>query len=121
MLIRFTFFCFVAVSTIVSAQTGGNSSFSHLNFVPSARINSLGGNLISVKDNDVNLAFQNPALLSKSSSKQLAFNYCNYIGDINYGLVGFSPEIKKDYQLAFGLQSGSYGKFIETDESGNKI
>lgn len=109
-------FCFSA-----TAQIGGSSTFSQLNFSPSARVNSLGGTLITASDNDVNVAFQNPSLLNKTTAKQLAFNYCNYVSDINYESVYFSPVIKKKYNMAFGLQTASYGKFIETDESGNKI
>lgn len=113
--------CLVFFSFSVKAQIGGSSTFTQLNFSPSARVNSLGGTVLAVQDKDVNLSFQNPSLLNKASAQQLAFNYCNYVSDINYGLIGFSPVIKKNYNLAFGLQTASYGKFIETDESGNIV
>ena len=52
------------------AQIGGNGVYQVLNVTPSARIAALGGNLITAYDRDVNIGFQNPAMLNKQMDKQ---------------------------------------------------
>ena len=75
------------------AQIGGDNTYGFLNLTSSARVSALGGNAIAVKDDDPNLAFDNPSLLNKSMDYKLAFNYIKYFADINYGVVSFTKHI----------------------------
>ena len=79
---------FISVNTF--AQIGGGNIYEFLNLPNSARVAALGGKLISIKDNDLNLSFNNPSLLNSSMEKQLVLNYVNYFSDINYGYVSYS-------------------------------
>ncbi len=103
----------------VFAQIGGNSVYSFLNLSNSARVAALGGQSISIADNDLNLVYNNPALLSEDMSKHLAFNYIDYFADVNYGYVSYADNFHRIGTLAFGLQYVDYGKFTKANEFGN--
>lgn len=109
---------FLLVNISAQAQTGGNNTYEFLNLPTSARIAALGGNVISVKDNDLNLAFQNPSLLNPAMSKQLALNYVPYFADIKYGYVAYSQDYKNIGTFSAGIHYVDYGDFIKADNTG---
>jgi len=106
---------------ITQAQiTGGHHVFQFLNLSSSARVTGLGGNLITVIDDDVTLAFANPALLNPSMSGQISFGNNFYLSDINHGYVSYGHYSEKwDLTWHGGLHYISYGDFKATDEIGN--
>jgi hypothetical protein len=85
-----------------------------------ARSAALGGNCMSVWDNDVNMVYSNPSLLNASMSKQVTFNYCNYVGDLNFGYLGYAHDLKKWGTVGGGIQFYNYGKFNGYNEFGEK-
>jgi hypothetical protein len=103
----------------LSAQLGGNSTFAFLNLTNSARVASLGGKVVSLWDDDLNLPFHNPSLLHKGMSKQLVLNYVNYFSDINYGYVSYARSYEGVGNFALGLHYINYGKFTAADNVGN--
>lgn len=105
-----------------SQINGGNNVFEFLNLSPSARVTGLGGNLITVKDDDVALAYNNPSLLNPSMSGRIGFGNNFYLSDINHGYVSYGHYAKKwDLTWHGGIQYISYGDFDATDEIGNVI
>lgn len=105
----------------VSAQTGGNNTYEFLNLSSSARIAALGGKLIPVKDNDLNLVFCNPAVLNSEMHQQLTFSGVSYFADIKYGYVAYARDIKKLGSFAAGMHYVNYGDFTETDAAGQEL
>lgn len=105
-------------SFFLRAQVGGNSTYAFLKLTNSARIAALGGQNISINDEDLNFVFHNPALLSSAMSKHLVLNYVNYFAGINYGYVAFAKEYGNVGTFAAGLHYINYGKFIKADETG---
>lgn len=85
-----------------------------------ARAAALGGNNMSIWGDDVNLVYSNPALLNASMSKQLALNYCNYVGDLNFGYLGYAHHLDKYGTVGGGIQFFNYGKMQGYDEFGEK-
>ena len=73
------------VTLQLSGQLGGNATYAFLNLTNSARVASLGGKVVSIWDDDLNLPFHNPSLLHEGMSNHLVVNYVNYFSDINYG------------------------------------
>ena len=71
----------------------------------------MGGSNVSLKDNDINFSFQNPALLSNGSNKMIAFNGANYLSDIQFGSVAYARSIDSISTLAIGIQYVDYGTF----------
>ena len=100
----------------VFAQLGGIKAYSFLDLPIPARTSALGGSSIAIWDKDVNLGYSNPALLNPSVSKQLSFNYVNYVSDLNYGNFLYAQQLKKYGTFAVGLQYFNYGKFDGRDE-----
>ncbi len=101
------------------AQLGGQHTFSFLNLSPSARVSALGGNLITVIDDDVNLAYANPALLNTAMHHQLAFNHNFHLGRIQNGYAAFGnhlPSINTTFHL--GMQYVNYGELEARNELG---
>ncbi|MCC7303440.1 MAG: type IX secretion system protein PorQ [Bacteroidia bacterium] len=106
-----TFFSF-------KAQTGGDNTFEFLNLTLSARSCALGGYTLPTKDDDINLVYDNPSVLSNRLHNQLSLSYINYFGDVNYGYTAYAREFKKVGTFAAGLMYADYGKFKETDVTG---
>lgn len=107
------------VSLGAGAQIGGNGVYQVLNVAPSARIAALGGNLITAYDRDVNIGFQNPAMLNPMMDKQIALNYLNYFADINQGYFAYGKHFDSIGTFAAGVQYLNYGRFTATDIAGN--
>jgi hypothetical protein len=113
---------FVTLTSVsATAQMGGNNTYEFLNLPVSARVTALGGNLISVKDNDLNVALINPSLLSDSMDNNMALSYINYFADVNYGYAAYAKSFKKVGVFSAGIHYLDYGKFTRADEVGNII
>ena len=91
----FTGFSCLACSGNLAAQAGGNNTWEFLNLTNSARIASLGGKNISLRDGDLNMVFHNPALLDSTMDNHLAINYVNYFTDINIGYAAWAYHHQK--------------------------
>ena len=109
-------YLFILVNTAIFAQIGGTKVFRFLDLPVPARSNALGGATIAIWDKDVNLGYSNPALLNPDCAKQLAFNYVNFVSDLNYGNFLYGHQFKKQGTFAAGLQYFNYGKFDGRDE-----
>ena len=111
---------FVSLASCVTyGQQGGNNTYEFLNLPISARVSALGGNLISTKDNDLNVSLNNPALLTDSMSNNVALSYINYFADVNYGYVAYAKKIKNHGVVSGGVNYLDYGHFTKADEFGN--
>jgi hypothetical protein len=113
-------FLLTCLSVSGYSQLGGSYTYSFLDLTNSARVASLGGKTNAIWDNDLNLAFQNPALLSSEMKNHLVLNYVNYFSDINFGYVSYANTIDKIGNVAAGLHFINYGEFIAADHLGNK-
>ena len=103
------------------AQVHSQSSFRFVNLVTSPRVAGFGGNMIDVKDNDLSLAYANPALLNPTMDNQVAFSFLSYIAGINYGMFSYAKDVEDIGTFAVNMQFVGYGKFDETDNSGTVI
>ena len=101
-----------------NAQPGGKGVYDFLNLTNSARIAALGGTNISIYDDDLNFALENPALLNADMNKRLVLNYVNYFAGVNYGYAGYADNFKKFGTVSVGIQYINYGNFIAADETG---
>ncbi len=111
-------FLLMVFSTSVFSQLGGSSTYEFLDLPVSARVTALGGNLIAVRDNDLNVALTNPSLLSDSMSNNVALSFTNYIAGIKYGYVTFGKHFKRGGNFSFGVNYLDYGKMIRADDFG---
>jgi hypothetical protein len=114
----FFFLLFLISSYSLQAQIGGQNVFSFINLPNSARVQALGGSAIAFRDDDVNMAYQNPGLINSSMANRLSLNYVNYFSDINFGNVAYAFNIKKAGTLALSMQYINYGNFERADYTG---
>ena len=83
----------------LQAQTegAGSSVFNFLNLPASSRLNALGGENVSLADNDISMAFINPALLTSETDKVLQLNYAYYLAGTMFGSVMYGHNYKNNY------------------------
>jgi hypothetical protein len=110
----------LSVIYLSDAQTGGSRTYDFLNLTNSARVAALGGKNISLNDNDLNLAFHNPALLTPAMDKNLVINYVAYFADINYGYTSYALDMEKLGTFAIGMHYINYGTFEAADPDGTR-
>lgn len=114
---------FLLVCTGLSADcqiTGGQHIYEFLNLSSSARVTGLGGNLITVRDDDVALAYGNPSLLNPEMSGAITFQHDFLFDGIAHGYAGFGHHFKKAGITGhLGFVYLDYGDFDATDEIGN--
>jgi hypothetical protein len=99
-------------------QPGGEGVYKFLGLTNSARVAALGGTQIAFADNDLNLTFYNPSLLSDSMRNQLSVNYVSYMAGIGVGYAAFTPELKGRNAFAAGIHFINYGAFEGASETG---
>lgn len=117
--LRFTLISVLMLLQVTaSAQLGGEGTYRFLDLTNSARMAALGGSQVALADNDLDLTFHNPALLTPEMNQQLAINYVNYLSDINFGYAAFAKNVDGLGTFAAGIHFIDYGKFIEAGEEG---
>lgn len=104
---------------LASAQKGGESTYSFLGLANAARVASLGGEVVSLRDDDINMVFHNPALLSPGMHNNLSLNYVNYFAGVNYGYASYAYSVDDVGNFGAGMHYVNYGTFDRTDELGN--
>jgi hypothetical protein len=110
--------CFLLFFQAVVAQKGGESTYNFLGLANSARVAALGGEVVSLQDDDINLVFHNPALLSAGMHNNLNLNYVNYFAGVNYGYAAYGYSMEGIGNFAAGIHYVNYGSFDRTDELG---
>jgi len=115
------FFLFLLIIPAISGfgQIGGQSTYSFLNITNSARVAALGGNALSINDNDITLTQTNPSLITKEMHNQVALSYVNYFTGNNFGFLMYSHSFEKAGSFVGTFQFMDYGKFTAADEAGN--
>ena len=103
------------------AQKGGESTYSFLGLTNSARVSALGGEVVSLMDDDINLVFHNPALLSAGMHNHLNFNFVDYFAGVNYGYASYGFSRENVGNFAAGMHYVDYGTFDRTDELGQNL
>ena len=115
----FLFLFFVIAGFAGKAQIGGETTYQFLELTNSARIAALGGNQVALNDStDLNLPYNNPALLHKKMDNVLLVNYVNYMADINYGYASYSRSYDSLGNFAAGMHYINYGDFREATPTG---
>ena len=111
--------CFLILTSY--AQSGGSNILEFLNLTHSARSTALGGGLVSVIDNDVALAYGNPALLNERMDGDISFNQNFHFAGVRHGFVSYGKHINRYNTTAhLGVNYINYGTFNRTDVFGNR-
>ncbi len=114
------FVVFVMMMLLFAGVTCAQESQSGYNFLRlpvSAHAAALGGDNITLIEDDEALIFHNPALLSTVSDKTLNLNYMNYMEGVNTASVAFNRIVKERASWAVSAQYVDYGSMKEVDEN----
>ncbi len=96
----------------------GSTAYNFLNTTSSSHVYGLGGQNISIIDDDINLMNQNPALLGKEIDMQLGMNYMRYLGGSNFMGATFGMKAHERGAWAAGIQYFGYGEIKAADPDG---
>jgi hypothetical protein len=110
---------FMALLVVVSNAQVGKSAFDFLNLPVSSHANSLGGNNISIIEEDVSMVRYNPALLGPEMDMIIDLNYMRYMAATNSAGAMFAKAAGDRGAWSAGLQYVGYGKLTEADATGN--
>ena len=113
-------FLIIIIIPVTVLSQNGNSSFEFVNTDFSSRSIAMGGNLISVYDNDISLAQTVPSILNISMNNKISFNFIDYFSDIKMVSFDYSKSIDKFGCVSLGFSSINYGDFLRTNEIGEQ-
>lgn len=106
--------------TVCAQVVGGRNTYDFLSLPYSARVSALGGSLITVKDEDLGLAYQNPAALNELMHNHLTIQQTIYFSGITNGYAGYARHLKKvPLTVHGGINYVTYGKFIRSTPTGD--
>lgn len=109
-------FVVMLVSVMVNAQES-QTIYNFLRLPVSAHAAALGGDNITIVEDDPSLIFNNPALLSSVSDKTIGLNYMNYMSGAQTASASFNRIFKEKTSVAVTAQYMNYGTMKEVDEN----
>ena len=108
---------FLGICSIISQAQESQTEYNFLRLPISAHAAALGGDNITIIEDDASLMFSNPALASSVSDMTIGLSYMNYMKGANYMGASFTKAINDKSTLAGGIQYMNYGKMKEVDEN----
>ncbi|MCD0465500.1 type IX secretion system protein PorQ [Flavobacterium sp. ENC] len=119
MLKHLVLFLMLLICSVSFGQIGGRYTYQFLNLTTSPRQAALGGNTITIYDEDVNQVMFNPATLNEDMDNHLAINYGSYYGEASYGTASYAYTYDRHVQTFYaGVSYINYGTFDGYDENG---
>lgn len=113
-------FCMTAIGLTSLGQESG-AAYYFLNITSSSKIYGLGGVNISLVDDDLLTADQNPGLLGSEMSGQVALSYMRYLGGANFATAAYSHSAGSRGAWSASIRYFGYGAMKETDVNGSVI
>lgn len=108
-----------AVATVAAAQES-QTSFNFLRLPVSAHVAALGGDNITIAEDDPTLIFHNPALISGVSDKTINLNYMTYMQGVKTASASFVKAVKERATWGVSALYMDYGTIKETTETGEQ-
>ena len=110
-----TFFC---LSTALLCAQESETAYNFLRLPVSAHAAALGGDNITITDDDASMGFHNPALLSGVSDKTINLNFMSYMEGAKTASASFAKAFRERATWFVGAQYIDYGKMKHTTASG---
>ncbi len=118
---RVVLYLYIMCNACVLQAQDAESAFQFLQLPMSSHAASLGGDNVSIIEDDVTLAFHNPALLTNTYGRTLSLNYMSYLQKTNIASAAYNMEVGERSVLAFGAHYLNFGTMRNTDAEGNII
>ncbi len=115
-------FALIAIlfATKMAAQES-QTAYNFLRLPVSAHVAALGGENITITDDDPTLVFHNPALISGVSDKSINLNYMTYMEGTKTASASFVKAAGERATWAAMAQYMDYGDIIETSIDGTRL
>lgn len=113
------YLCFALWAGLASYAQDAGAAFQFLQLPVSSHAGGLGGDNISIVEDDITLIYHNPALLANTRGRTLSLNYMSYLQKTNIASAAYDMEVGKRSMLAFGAHYLSFGSMKHTDAEGN--
>ena len=107
----------LAFFTAAALAQESQTAYNFLRLPVSAHAAALGGDNITIIEDDPTLIFNNPALLSSVSDKSINLNFMTYMAGANTASASFTKVIKDKTSVAVMAQYMDYGTMKEMDEN----
>lgn len=105
------------ICSLKATAQESQTAYNFLRLPVSAHAAALGGDNITLTDDDATLVFHNPALLTSASNKTVGVNYMTYMSGAQVASASYNFMLKERGSLAFTGQYVSYGTMKEVDEN----
>lgn len=112
-------FAMQLLATVAYAQDDSQTGYNFLRLPVSAHAAALGENNISLIDDDITLAFHNPALLTSVNDKTANLNFMTYMEGSTVASASFNRVINDKASWAAMGQFINYGTMKQTDVNNN--
>ena len=99
----------------------GSSAYSFLDIPVSAHSAALGGNNVSIIEDDITLMYTNPAALANVSDKTLNLNFTSYFSGTSKLSAAFAKVSGERGTWAAAAEYLNYGSMTETNESHEEL
>lgn len=109
----------IACQHIVAQES--RSAYNFLRLPVSAHAAALGGDNITIIDDDQMLIFSNPALLASVSDKTISLSYMNYMAGTSMAGAAFNRVVKEKTSWAASAQYIGYGTMKQTGTDGTQL
>jgi len=103
------------------AQSAATSVFDFLSLPTSSHAMALGGNNLSLPDDDATLLFLNPALMSDASDRAIALSFLTYMQGSKAGSAAWTMAHGERGTWGVGAQFVGYGSMKETTVEGVEL
>ncbi len=113
-------FIILCSTALLHAQDAG-AAFQFLQLPVSSHAAALGGDNITIAEDDAELSYHNPALLTNASGRMLSLSYMNYLQRTNTVGAGYTMELGERSILGLKAQYLDFGTMKNTDAEGNVI
>ncbi len=110
----------ILLATLLAMTVNGQESeevYSFLRLPVSAHVAAVGGENISLTDNDPSLIFHNPALINGVSDKSINLNFMTYMEGAKTASASFVKALKERASWGVSAQYMDYGSIKETTVS----
>lgn len=114
---KVVFTLLLTIFAVVAEAQESQTEYNFLRLPISAHAAALGGDNITIIEDDPTLGFSNPALAASVSDKTIGVNYMNYMSGANMGSASFNKVINDEMTWAVGAIYINYGSMKEVDEN----
>ncbi len=110
-----------ALSAAFASAQESQTEYNFLRLPVSAHAAALGGDNVSLIEDDEALIFNNPALLASVTDQTLNLNYMNYMQGANTASAAYNRVAGEKGAWAVSGQYMNYGTMKQTDENGTVL